>query len=159
MWLKPICKDRKGNGLIRVQSVDILDSNYSPVNHVKSGSEILFHLNYTASTIDSLYRPFAGITFYSPTGETIMSCRSDCTDDFPIHLPPSGVLELKLPKLPLAPGNYPFTIYIEINNQVADWVRYAGTLRVLEGNFYQVDFMPKKGVGPCNLNHLGTVKR
>jgi len=62
-------------------------------------------------------------------------------------------IEVRIPRMALAPGRYGFTLFASINGEIADWIKNAGTLDVESGDFYGTGQMPLQGQGSFVMEH------
>jgi hypothetical protein len=59
----------------------------------------------------------------------------------------SGTLRVRIPRLPLLPGRYVFTIFATVNGVIADWLKQAATFDVEGGDYFGTGHLPPPGEG------------
>ena len=72
-------------------------------------------------------------------------------------MPRRGVITCSLPKAPLLPGLYTLNAYCTVAGQVADWVKDAATIEVLEGDYFGTGKLPLPGYGSTVIAHTWRV--
>src|SRR4029077_82803 len=62
-----------------------------------------------------------------------------------------------IPRLPLQPGVYAFTIWCVVGDNLEDYVADAGKLTVVEGDYFGTGKLPPREVGDFIVAHDWTV--
>ncbi len=75
-------------------------------------------------------------------GEQIADLWSAAADDTWSSAPAKGRIVCTLPRLPLNAGRYSFNVCGRAQQQVADFLMYAGSFEVLQGDFFGTGKMP-----------------
>lgn len=124
--------NRKGNGVVKVSSIEVYGKNENNSPTVSEPIKINFTLNnaskINASNIrmdiridDSLGQRFAWMS------SSMFEFNSDkITNEISFHVN----------KLNLNKGIYYVTTYIEVDGVVSDWIQNAFTFEILEGDYY-----------------------
>lgn len=134
--------DRNGDGSARFESVAYLDGRGQPIERISAGDDLVIAVSYSSRKNERLGTVFASIIFLNQTGSAVFTCRSDLVKTELKGLPASGRLVCKIPRVPLSPGLYSLTLTLLIGGQTADKIRYAATLRVVEGDFFGTGKLP-----------------
>ena len=56
-----------------------------------------------------------------------------------------GLVKFKIDKLALNAGHYQFTVFVDENKKIVDWVRGVAIITVDPGHFYSTGKMPEQG--------------
>jgi lipopolysaccharide transport system ATP-binding protein len=64
----------------------------------------------------------------------------------------------RIPRLPLVPGVYFYTLFCSVNGEIIDWVQQAGTFEVGVGDFFGNGVLPPGGQGDFLVEHLVLVE-
>ena len=133
--------DRKGTGEIRFTEVGLLNGDNIPIEQVSSGQDCVLYMDY-----ESMERiSHSGVTFsvaFFSRGVHLFSASTRYTGQIFDHIPPSGRVLCRIPRLPVAPGSYQFNLMCRLHGAIADWVVDAGELMVAEGDFFGTGQLP-----------------
>lgn len=128
--------DRKGNGIGRFVNIRFLNKNGEDVEQLASGQDVTIAVNYEGKHSEALKSIDVHIAFYTSRGQFMFTC-SNAGSGFAFDkLPQQSELRCRIGKLPLAPGMYTYNLYSTIQGQEADWIQNAGTMTVVEGDFF-----------------------
>jgi lipopolysaccharide transport system ATP-binding protein len=144
--------DRKGTGEIRFMDVRVCDSHGQPVERVQSGQDCMIAMMYKA-TVDSV---LSSVTFgisINHQGGHVFSLHTRFKDRIYDDLPSKGEVICEIPRLPLSPGKYDFNVICQVHGSVIDWIRKAGTLEVIGGDFFGTGQLPKKSHPGALVDH------
>ncbi len=142
--------DRKGNGLVRVTSIDCRDEHGVTVTNIRSGGSLSLHMAFTsAAEVQADDLAHVGITAYTLLGvpvftQTTRIMLMEFTD-----LPTQGVFVCHIPVLPLPPSVYPVSITVKLNNTLADQIQHATQVSVIEGDYFGTGKIPTAAEGNC----------
>lgn len=145
--------DRQGSGKLRVQKITLLNKDNQPVQQFRSGDTMRLALDYISKPGNSLTNVSVAIGINNHIGERIANLSTKALGTDFASVPESGRLIVTLNDLPLAESRYYFTIFVEVNSEVADWVIDAGSFDVEFGDFYGTGKMPPEGQGDFLLRY------
>ncbi len=132
-------KDRKGNGRLRFTNVSVLNSRLERVESVTSGQDISISIEYDIADSQKLDNARFQLTFSGALGQPLFACLSHVTKGGMFTLSPSSRILCHIPRLPLLPGIYTYSIWCKVGlgpGIVEDWVLDAGNFSVTEGDFF-----------------------
>lgn len=135
-------QDREGNAQLRVTHVSIGTPDGGPA---RTGSGARLVLAYE-SEIDAASVTIS-IAVEGPLGEPVFYGANSLTGDQLISSAPTGHLVCDFPKLPILPGRYSLTFYIEVNGALADWVRHGAYFDVFEHDAFGTGQLPPGAYG------------
>jgi lipopolysaccharide transport system ATP-binding protein len=139
--------DRQGDGRVRIVEV---------AADARTGEESMIQVRYEAS--EPLPNVEIGLAVHSDRGEPVtLLANSISGDQFPL-LPPTGVMECRLPNGNLAPGVYVTNVFCTVNGLIADWVIDAARFEVHEGDFYGTGKLAPQGYGHVLAPHRWTTR-
>ncbi|MBI5635254.1 MAG: ABC transporter ATP-binding protein [Nitrospirae bacterium] len=128
--------DRKGTGRLHIADIVLEDDRGYPTKHAKMGDDIAFRITYVGDSDRPLTNVQFSMHFFTPMNQPLFNLWNEMVGDHFSLLPPTGQIRCRIPRCPLMPGQYVFNIYCEVGMQVADWVTNAGTLDIVEGDFF-----------------------
>lgn len=146
--------DRKGTGDLRFVSVLLQDKEGNSVASFSSGQPTKLILNYKNNLNKDLKNIHISIGVNNQLGYRITYFSNEISNGIFSVLPlDSQQIEIYMPKLPLMPGRYSFTMYCTINGEVADWIQDAGFFDVEPGNYYGTGKLPPNNQGNFLLDY------
>jgi lipopolysaccharide transport system ATP-binding protein len=151
-------KDRTGDGRMRFTGVSVLNDRQESVENVCSGQDISLALDYEIPGAETLENANVQIKFAGVFGERLFACLSRASHHDSLSLVPGARLHCNIPRLPLAPGTYTYSIWCKAGENVEDFVRDAGTLSVVEGDYYGTGKLPPKTLGDFLVAHTWSVQ-
>jgi lipopolysaccharide transport system ATP-binding protein len=156
-------KDRTGSGALRFKGIALRDCNGDTVTALTCGMAATIELIIGNMTGHKLRKVEIGVGINSEHGQRLLTLGTDLADGNFAEWP-LGVesVELRLPRVMLAPGRYEYTLYASVNGEVADWITSAGILDVEASDFYGSGRMPEKWEGYFVMEHhfrAGEVRR
>jgi lipopolysaccharide transport system ATP-binding protein len=134
--------DRQGGGRFRFTNVEILNGRGEPVETVSSGQDVVFQFDYDLAEGRALNNAVVQIKFAGSMGQSLFACLTRATRSEPLTLAPGGRLICRVPRLPLMPGVYTYTVWCTVGDVLEDFVRDAGKLSVAEGDFFGTGRLP-----------------
>jgi lipopolysaccharide transport system ATP-binding protein len=147
-------KDRNGNGNVRFISVLLQDEQGRNVTSLYSGEAAKIIFFFENNTKVNLKNVHFSIGLDSNNGQRIAYFSNEIIKEkFSIISIESQSIELYIPKLPLMPGRYGFTIYCSINNVVVDWIKNAGFFDVEPGDYYGTGKLPPNNQGDFLIDY------
>ncbi len=141
-------EDREGDGRIRFTDVHVARGS------VRTGDGCEVSMRYKGTPGPGVIR--VGFAVYGALVEPIFQCVNDVSGDFIADVAPEGMFTCTIPRLPLAPGHYTVSVYVEIDGRVADWVQHAAVLEVVEGDFFGTGRLPSDSHGRFYVDHSWT---
>jgi lipopolysaccharide transport system ATP-binding protein len=145
--------DRRGDGRLRITGVTLADGAGNAVPCWQSGTDAQIILDYEAPSNLRLRNVIASLAIDTIWGQRLCVLQSDYVGADLVEIGPRGHLVCRVPKVPLAAGLYPFTIFVTVNGIIADWVIRAGTITVEQGDFYGHGRYPGPTHGSVLMRH------
>ncbi|MBP1839124.1 ABC transporter ATP-binding protein [Formosa algae] len=137
-------KDRKGDQKIKIEKVSFYNSDNLKIDSILTGQELRIRLDYKAIDKFDLNKVKVSIGVRNKKGEVLFNCPSNIFN-YENELDLNGSLDLLIPKFPLLEGVYTYTIFIEVDKVVSDWIQEAGNFTVVGGDFYGTGKLPTSG--------------
>jgi len=128
--------DREGNGSFRFSKVTFLSTNGKTINHAISGKPLAIEIKISCEEHLNLKTTDIHVTFYSSREQYMFTCSTAAAGSNEGKLTDGTVLLCTIAELPLTAGLYVYNVYGTVGGITADWVRKAGTLSVIEGDFF-----------------------
>ena len=151
-------KDRKGNGRVRFTNVSVLNERCEVVETVTSGQDISFSFEYESRDSETLDNVVVQIKFAGSLGQPLFACRSSASVREPLALAPGGRILCKIPRLPLLPGIYTYTIWCTVGGTLEDYVSEIGKISVAEGDYFGTGKLPPNTLGDLLVAHTWSVE-
>lgn len=117
-----------------IQSLQFLDPEGQPVTTVPSGGALTVRISYRFPGI--LKDGHFGLNFETLMGVKIFYVHSKIQSGMLPDLAPSGVIECRIPRLPLLPGSYYITPGCGSQRKQMDYVERCCRLQVTEANVF-----------------------
>ncbi len=146
-------KDRTGDGRVRFTNVSVLNNRGEVVESVVSGQDISISLDYEISSSEKLDNAIVQIKFAGGLGQPLFACLSRTSSRESLALVPGARLYCNIPRLPLAPGLYTYTIWCSVAGRLEDLVSAAGMLSVADGDYFGTGNLPARTVGDFLVAH------
>jgi lipopolysaccharide transport system ATP-binding protein len=144
-------KDRRGSGVLRFESIAVRNASLGG-GLVRSGDDLVFELTYKSDK-PTLRNVHVDIIVHGPFDEQLAQL-SNTTQSAPFEgITGNGVFRCRVPRLPLEAGGYRYTVYAEVDGDVADWVIHAGTFDVEPGDFFGTGRTNAEGQGHFLVAH------
>ena len=128
--------ERQGRGRVRFTGVRFEDGAGNPIEQGVSGRPLVVALDYESEGAAPLQNCRASVTFFDGLGQPLFNCSSELVIQDPVNLPPKGTLRCVVPRLPLSQSQYLVTLFLEVNQEIEDWIMNAVELDVIDGDFY-----------------------
>jgi lipopolysaccharide transport system ATP-binding protein len=151
--------DRRGNGLVRFTKVSTLNMRLEVIENVVSGQDIVISLEYDIPSSQRIDNTVIQIAFSGLSGQPLFACLSRTSHYGSLTLTPGARILCFIPRLPLLPGIYTFSVWCKVNETMEDWVAEAGKLSVAEGDFFGTGKLPPNVVGDFIVGHSWSVER
>ena len=147
-------KDRQGNGALRFTEVSLRDVHGKPVTAFGCGAPAVMELSIANVSRKSLRTVRVAVGVDNDLGQRILVWSTHLADeDFPELGADVASVEVRIPRMTLAPGRYGFTLFASVNGEIVDWIRNAGTFDVEPGDFYGTGQLPAQGQGHFLMEH------
>ena len=131
------CEDRRGLGRVRFTQILLEDDNGNSIKEGISGESLVIKLEYQSKEKYLLKNCRISVVISDNLDQVLFNCASEVTaNDFPINLPPNGIIRCLIPKLPLSESQYFISLFLEVNREIEDWIQGATVLNVIDGDFY-----------------------
>jgi lipopolysaccharide transport system ATP-binding protein len=151
--------DRIGDGIVRMDSVRILDANHEPVGSVGSGDPVTIAIGYRTDLrnlqaedlmLDMRFRDVMGHPIV-----TFSTRFSHLQADGPMGR--HGVLFCHIPALALAEETYSIDLWLAYRRACADSVGRVAELQVTAANYFGTGYAPvKRKHGAALIRHVWT---
>jgi lipopolysaccharide transport system ATP-binding protein len=152
-------EDRKGDGRLRFTNVSVLNNRMEVVDTVTSGQDISIALDYDIRDCEALHNAVVQIKFSGILGQPLFACLSRASHDGVLVLVPGARIQCTIPRLPLLPGIYTYSIWCTVSDTLEDLVLEAGKLSVVEGDYFGTGKLPPHQVGDFLVAHTWSVER
>ena len=136
-------RDRKGNQKINLLDINFYNHKGESVNAVKSGQDLVVKIKYKSEENYDFNRIKISFGIRNSKEVVLFTCPSNVFE-FNEKIELEGEFVLTIPKIPLPEGIYTFNLFIQVNNEVSDWIQKAGNLVVIGGDYYHTGILPPK---------------
>jgi lipopolysaccharide transport system ATP-binding protein len=155
---RPICidnllefRDRIGNGVLRFTEIFLDQNGENRINVIDSWDRLGITLNFNIEKSLKIRssRVDIGINDYNGTRVAWVSSDSllvDLTSD-------TRTIRFEIESLNLAPGDYSFNVFCEINNEIADWLQNITPFSILDRDYYNSGRVLPKNQGGVLLKY------
>jgi lipopolysaccharide transport system ATP-binding protein len=145
--------DREGNGAIRFRSLYMISPTRGVTDTACTGESVTLVAEYASPDSRPLRNVSVSIPFCSHAGQHIFMCWTRMTGQDCLEIAPTGELRAHINKLPLMPGRYTMNIWCEVNGTLADWVREAAGITVVEGDYFGTGYLAPSSHGGVAVDH------
>lgn len=128
-------KDRNGKGEIRFTKIELLDSQFNPIEYSVSGEKLIIRLHYQIMPYTTHRNCRASVSIHS-AGKVYFLASTEIVHNAEISLNEDGILDCVIDDLPLSRGEYYLNPFIESNRIVQDFIEAGAILKVIDGDFY-----------------------
>lgn len=143
-----IFRNRTGTGLLRFRNVAVANSQKEST--LRTGDEVTIEMQLEGEARTRASNVKIGVGINGAYGERLITLLN--TFDPAVaseHLLGEGsVVRCTIPALPLRPGTYYLSFYIDINHEVADATKDALKIQVHEADFFGTGVLPSLSQGP-----------
>jgi lipopolysaccharide transport system ATP-binding protein len=140
--------DRQGNGKMHFTGITLQGANDEEIPVAQTGQSITIALDYV-SKLEEYMPAVVRIAFADAYNQRVFMCLTRSSYDDVLTLKPQGRLRCVIPKLPLLPGTYTIDIWCKTDERLADEIRSAMEITVVEGDYY--------GTGRLQPNDSGSI--
>ena len=134
-----------------------LTSDCEVVETVVSGQNVAIGLEYDIRDSATVSHVVVQTKFFGCFGQPLFACLSKSSHRSALELSRGTRLLCSIPRLPLQPGIYAFTIWCTVGDNLEDYVADAGKLTVVEGDYFGTGKLPPREIGDFIVAHNWTV--
>jgi lipopolysaccharide transport system ATP-binding protein len=128
--------DRSGDGRLRILSVLVGTPAADGESLLRTGEDAIFRIRYEAARAAPLRNVQFSLHFFTELNQPVFNLWNELPGAQFRELPPAGEVICRVPRLPLLAGSYVFNAYAEVGMTVADWVRGAGRVTIVDGDYF-----------------------
>lgn len=135
--------DRAGEQQFCFTNIQFLNpETMKPWQVLMSGQPTIIRLGYRSTRPDIIKNVEMGVTFDTISGVHLFECDNQSVGITINVLPGQGYTDCILPKLPLKPGRYQYSLSAGKGHIDFDYFKNAGLVDVESGNYYNSGFVP-----------------
>jgi lipopolysaccharide transport system ATP-binding protein len=154
-----------------IQKVEFINQNGDSISSIQTGETLRAHIHYKHS--DTLKNSYFGLLFETLLGVKVFWVQTKLQKGPLPDLATSGIIECKIPRIPLVPGTYFVTVGCGSQSQQLDHIERGTQLQVTEADvfgtgqkpnpkisliFVDADWQVIKGLAPSkNNSHLSLI--
>lgn len=147
-------EDRKGTGDLRFTGVGLYNKEHQEVTSFVCGQDAVLVLRFQNYTQHSLKNLVINLGLDNQVDQRITLLSNELTGHtFPTVPTEVDRIEIVIPRMPLKPGRYKFTLFGTINGIIADWIQNAGFFDVEPGDYYGTGKLPPLAQGDFLIDH------
>jgi len=150
-------KERQGEGPLRFSRFRVLGAEDQPCAICKAGDQVSFALDYTSAVPLKGRSVSVAIGVNRSFGDDLFTCMSTVAGYDIVSPPQAGTFRCTIPRLPVAFGRFPITLFCTVDGVISDWVQEAGALAVEEGDYFGTGRLPPRGRNPILVDQVWTV--
>jgi lipopolysaccharide transport system ATP-binding protein len=142
-------KDRKGSGIARFHSVDVINFENRKTTTIMCGHNIIIRIKLSSQTKNLILRnPIIAIGIDNSVGQRVLHlCNETIGKNFDEINIENHHLDIKIQRFPLVAGIYTAAIYLSSDGSTIDWIQNAFNFNVEQGDFYQTGKLPPQDQG------------
>jgi len=125
---------RKHGYVPLIRRIELMNSKGEPVTSVLAGDELVVHIHFAQS--DDLKDPYFGIIFETLVGVKVFWVQTKLQKGSLPNLVTAGVIECRIPRLPLVTGTYYLTVGCGAQTNQLDHVERACELKVMDADVF-----------------------
>jgi lipopolysaccharide transport system ATP-binding protein len=132
-------EDRSGNQKIKFKNVILRNEAFKNVDLIQNGKTSYFELQFDQIHQESYLKNVEfSMGINDSWGDRILLLSTYLTkENFSVVERGRDKVILKIDRFPLKSGMYSYTLNCMVDNELADWVKFAGEFIVEEGDFFQ----------------------
>lgn len=154
VWNFRDIQERKGNGDIRFIGFHCEVGAGEPASTLFSGQKVSLVLDYEGRPGVDLHNAGVSIIVYTSDGIRLTNLWSEYREGKPFdEIPDSGRFVCTFPAFPFRAGRYVIDVYCYANSMTADWIQYAASLDVVDGDYYGSGKISQNTNGVVFLDH------
>lgn len=142
--------DRRGNGIVKFSSVEILDSDRRNITTLLSGQLVFIRVRMKSNEANStrLNNINFAIGIDDSRGQRVCHLGTHYVDNEIKNINTNSEdIVVKLPRMQLVPGAYSMTLFLTSSGTVIDWISNAYSFNVEAGDFYNSGKLPPTDQG------------
>jgi lipopolysaccharide transport system ATP-binding protein len=153
-------KDRRGNGLIRFESVSFHRESGETACTFLSGEDLLIRLRYRMTQqLSSGTAILVGLGVDDMFADPLFQCTNELTGEIQRDWPPNGEVICRIPRMPLPRGSYTLNLFLSVGGVIADWVTNAATFEVENADYYGTGRNPQPSHSRFLVPHSWSIER
>jgi len=145
--------DHVGSGSLRFTNVLFHTPSRGVTDTLFTGDTVSIFVDYESDSSRPLHNVSVSIPFFNYLGQSIFMCWTRMTGQDFEQIPKRGRFVVKIPKLPLRGGKYFINLWCEVNGVLADWIKEAATVNVIDGDYFGTGVTPPPGHGVILVEH------
>ena len=136
---------KKLSDTVYIENIRVCNDNGEMIDTALAGESI--NIEFIIANIDNANPIHVGAGTYSQEDEQLFHCSTEVIDQ--PYAPDNNeiIATLKIPKWPLAEGNYYFNFYIRANNELMDHIVQGIWIRSEKGDYYNTGILPSWNKG------------
>lgn len=144
--------DRQGNGAVRFTDFSLGTPEGGELAAAQTGSAVVFRFDFQPGQgpVNNLHLAMGIDDIY---GQRILHLSNETTGQVFPRAQGSSRISILLPRCPLLPGTYGFTLFSTVNGEVADYIFNAGTFHVESGDYFGTGRLPAGDQGAFITEH------
>jgi lipopolysaccharide transport system ATP-binding protein len=149
-------KDRQGDGRLRVVDVSFHDQRGDRVEAAICGQPLRVRIHYESGFDGAERQVDIAYNLRSPTGVLLTCFANIQTGAVRLPVYRRGYFECLWPRVNLRSGNYISTVFIAVEDFIADWISDAFQLPIEEGDFFGTGSLVQRDHGDVVMDQLWT---
>ena len=138
-------KDRTGDGRLKIKDYKLVNQAGEKTNGFESGENCELWIEYELNDTNLKEVDFSVGIDALPSSNRVALISSQVLKRKIKIDPKNKFIKVAFKKLPLNAGKYQFTIFVDENGKIIDWVKAAGNFVVNPGFFYPSGKLPTQG--------------
>lgn len=134
-------EDRRGSGLVRLTSFEMLDKSSYPIHNIAAGEAVTLRMQLGTNG-SMAFNVVIQIEFYDMYGQLCFVANNSISDHAIPKLEGQETITCHIPKFPLNTGLYFINASIYTSNQLADEILNLMEIDVDPGTFYKTGLLP-----------------
>ncbi|MCB9169460.1 MAG: ABC transporter ATP-binding protein [Flavobacteriales bacterium] len=148
--------DRQGNGMVRFTDFSLEDERGGPLASAQTGSAVVFRFDLIAQP-GKLKNLHLAMGIDDVHGQRILHLSNETTGEIFPDATGCSRVSVHMPRCPLTPGSYGFTLFSRVNGEIADYIFNAGIFHVEAGDFFGTGRLPESDQGAFVTAHHFTI--
>ena len=137
--------DRQGAGNIRFNDTWIEDEKGNRLSSAASGRQLKIVASYEIKDNMQIQNLKVAIAIFTLSNIAVTDLSNVTTGDLFLNdIPPRGVFECLIPKLPLNAGTYIYNVFAMTGSGIQDSIQHAGTFTVEPGDYFGSGNIPDR---------------
>jgi len=141
-------EDRQGNGIIKFKNIEV-DIYISPLNDVNAIFTLVLDNKFKSATSNFKI----DVNIVNSLGDTVTQLSTDYSSKVSVINFNAEKVIFKIENFNLSPGDYNIRLYLEIQNEISDWIENALSFSVPEFDIFSTGKILNFGYGSFYLKH------